>query len=191
MTATSVHPHRQPGALRPDVEHSDKIMPACNLEADALALRKAWGLYFLLALLPPLAMIGAIFYLLFTSASLMGPQVVEANSTLGWAWFLGGMIFIGLSLPASFFARRKLWAAYYEGGVVDAGNYVKGNLVVWAPLVVAGVLGFVGFALTFYVASLFTSVLAFVIFLALTPNGHAMTRPVGDEEDSGVYEEPK
>lgn len=167
-------------------------MPGTDLEEDALALRKAWGYYLLLGVIPPLAMILMIFYLIFTSGTLaLGPRVMVGNLTAGWIWFIGGMLWIGVTVPVSFYLRRRYWDEYYRGGVVSPSNYIKGNMAIWLPLVVAGVAGFIGFGATRYVANLFTSLLAFMIFLTMFPNGHAMTRPIGDHDDPGVYEEPR
>lgn len=187
--ALQVAPAR-PGALRPDVEHSDKIVVAPLLDESALALRKAWGLYLVMALLPPLTMILSIFYLLATPQPWFRPIVSTAGNTAGWVCFVAGMVWIGLSVPVAFLVRGRYWRAYDEGKLVGPGNYIKGNLAVWLPLVIAGIAGFVGFAMTRYVANLLTSVTAFVIFLAMHPSGHVMTRPVGDQDDPGVYEEP-
>lgn len=181
-----------PGALRPDVEHSDRpTLKTRYVEADALALRQAWGIYLVCGVIPPLVMIAMIFFLLLTGQNVLGPAVRQESTTWGWAWFIGGMIWIGATLPAAFYVRRGFWAAYYAGGTVRPSNYLKGNLVIWLPLVVGGIVGFVGFALTLFAGSIFTSMMAFVIFLAMYPNGHAMTRAVGDHDDPGVYEEPK
>lgn len=180
------------GATRPDVEHFERpLLKTRYVEADALALRQAWGIYLLCAVLPPLVMIGTIFYIIFAGDGLFGPSVAEERTNAGWAWFIGGMIWIGLSLPLAFYIRRGFWARFYAGGVVGPRNYLKGNLVIWAPLVIGGIIGFIGFAATLFAASIFTSVMAFIIFLAMFPNGHAMTRAVGDHDDPGVYEEPR
>lgn len=195
MTATPTDfanvPPVRPGALRPDVEHSDKpgVTPRYGqLDESALALRKAWGIYLLLGALPPLVMILSIFYLIFNSHDWFDAR--ESFPRSGWLFFLAGMTWIALSVPASFYIRGRYWAEYYRGGLVEPGDYLKGNLAIWVPLVIAGVAGFAGLALTSYVANLFTSITAFMVFLTMFPNGHAMTRPVGDHDDSGVYEEP-
>lgn len=161
------------------------------LEADALALRQAWGIYLVLGLIPPLVMIGMIFFLIFTGQSFFGPRMSGESTDAGWIWFIAGMVWISLALPLAFYLRRNFWASYYAGGTVRPSNYLKGNMAVWTPLVIAGVLGFIGFAATLFAGSIFTSLLAFVVFLSMYPNGHAMTRQVGDHDDPGVYEEPK
>ena len=180
----------RPGALHPDVEHSERIVRVSHLDESALALRKAWAIYLTLALVPPMAMIMSIFWLLLAPRGWYQPLIsTEANMT-GWVSFLAGMIWISVTVPVGFAMRSRYWGAYYEGGLVEPVEYHKGNLAVWIPLVIAGIGGFIGFAATYYVANLFTSMTAFVIFLALHPTGHAMTRPVGDHDDPGVYEEP-
>ena len=118
------------------------------------------------------------------------PLISTEANVGGWVSFLAGMIWLSLTVPVGFVLRSRYWSAYYEGGLVKPADYHAGNLAVWGPLVIAGIGGFIGFAATHYVANLFTSVAAFVIFLALHPTGHAMTRPVGDHDDPGVYEEP-
>jgi hypothetical protein len=162
-----------------------------ELDDKALALRKAWGLYLILGHLPPLVMILTIFYLIFTPLNWYDTPVAPIQNTAGWVSFVLGMTWIAVTVPISFYMRRRYWDAFYQGSLVEPGDYLKGNLSIWIPLVLAGIGGFIAFAATRYVANLFTSVSAFVIFLTMFPNGHAMTRPVGDHDDSGVYEEPR
>ncbi len=196
MSESAAHPSTgaRPGALRPDVEHHDKppvLLSYRQLDDRAMALRKAWAIYLAMAVLPPLFMIFSIFYLIFTPLNWYDRQIIPLENTAGWYSFLLGMIWISVTVPLSFYMRRHYWSAYYHGELVEPGNYLKGNLSIWIPLVIAGILGFVAFALTRYVANLFTSVTAFVIFLTMFPNGHAMTRPIGDHDDPGVYELPR
>jgi hypothetical protein len=180
----------RPGALHPDVEHSERVVGGGHLNESALALRKAWAIYLILALLPPLAMIMTIFWLLLEPHAWYQPLISKQSNVVGWISFLAGMVWLGLSVPVGFILRGRFWSDYYEGKLVSAPDYLKGNLAVWIPLVIAGVTGFAGLAGTHYVANLLTSLTAFVVFLALHPTGHAMTRPVGDHDDPGVYEEP-
>lgn len=182
--------HTRPGALHPDVEHSDRIVVAPLLDESALALRKAWGIYLVMAVIPPLFMILSIFFLLATPQPWYRPIISTEGNTAGWLGFVAGMVWISISVPAGFYIRGKYWRAYYQGELVSPRDYIRGNLAIWFPLVIAGVAGFVGFAATRYVSNVFTSMTAFVIFLAMHPTGHAMTRPVGDHDDPGVYEEP-
>ena len=191
-TAAAHMTHLRPGAIRPDVEHDDNpaMLSYSQLDAPAMALRKAWGAYLLLGVLPPLFMILSIFYLIFSPLSWYDQRILPIQNSGGWWSFVAGMVWISLSVPVAFYIRRHYWDAYYKGGLVEPGNYIKGNLAIWIPLVIAGIAGFVAFALTRYVANLFTSLTAFMVFLTMFPNGHAMTRPVGDHDDSGVYEEP-
>ena len=181
-----------PGAQNPDVSREVKPRIAIPLDEAGLALRGAWASYLVLALIPPAAMIGAIFFLLFTGndRTLNGP--VDASfDAFGMGWLVAGMIYIGIALPTAYYVRRLFWIDFYKGGVVKPRNYLKGWLAVWLPLVFGGVLGFVGLALTAEFATVFISMLSFVVFLSTTPNGHALTRPVGDVDDPGTYEEPK
>lgn len=180
----------RPGALRPDVEHSERVINSPEWDDTALALRKAWGLYLFLAILPPLMMILSIFYLIFNPADWFDPRVGTAQNLAGWWSFLGGMIWISISVPVGFLIRGRYWSAYDRGELVQPRDFHMGNLAVWVPLVLAGMVGFIAFAATEYVANLFTSVTAFIIFLAMHPTGHVMTRPIGDHDDPGVYEEP-
>ena len=183
----------QPGAERPDVDHDERsnLLPHIGVDAVAFELRKAWATYFALALLPPGAMITAIFFLIFRGGDAVLNNDGLMDGFWGMTWLIVGMIWIGAALPAGFFARRVLWHRFYEGGVVEPRRFLPGCLVVWAPLVLAGVMGFVGFALTREAGVLLVSMLAFIVFLAMFPNGHSMTRPVGAVDDPGVYEEPK
>ncbi len=185
----------QPGADRPDVERpaaSDRL-PLIAISRVSLELRKAWATYLLLALIPPSAMIASIFALLFIGDGRDNSGVATASLTDGgMPWLLVGLTFIGLAVPLAFWYRRTCWASYYvQGQVVEPENYLKGWLAVWIPLVLGGVFGFVALAITGEFSVVFISMLAFVVFLSMTPNGHAMTRPVGHEDDPAVYEEPK
>ena len=183
----------KPGANLPDVDHSDRPMNTIYIKESALALRQAWGIYFVFAAVPPLVMIATIFFLILwgPGSGVFGPRVIAESPGWGWTWLLVGMFWLSITVPLTFWVRRGFWREYYSGGTVRAADYLKGNVAIWMPLVIAGVMGFVGFAATRYVASLFTSVMAFIIFLTLFPNGHAMTRAVGDHDDPGVYEEPR
>ncbi|MEM1010592.1 MAG: hypothetical protein AAGI46_00055 [Planctomycetota bacterium] len=165
-------------------------MPTVPLDEAGLALRYAWLTYIAVALIPPAAMIGSIFVLLFTGNGAT-KEVDHVGHFWGVVWLVGGMTFIGVTLPGSFYIRRQLWNEYYAGDVVTPGNYLKGWVIIWLPLVSAGVLGFIGLALTRDFATVFISMLAFIVFLSMAPNGHAMTRPVGDHDDPATYEEPK
>ena len=180
-----------PGAQNPDVSRDQRTrLPTIPLDEAGVALRTAWASYLGLALVPPAAMIGSIFFLLFTGndRTLHG---AEYRDFAGMAWLVAGMIYIGVALPLAFYVRRLKWTAFYEGGVVAPKDYLAGWMAVWVPLVIGGVLGFVGLALSGEFANVFTSMLSFVVFLSMTPNGHALTRPVGDVDDPGTYEEPK
>ena len=180
-----------PGADRPDVSRSASPRIAIPLDEAGLALRGAWASYLVLALVPPAAMIGSIFFLLFTGNDRTFTDDPQGFDFFGMAWLVAGMIYIGIALPVSYYVRRLCWIDFYKGGVVDPKDYLKGWLAVWIPLVIGGVLGFVGLALTAEFATVFISMLSFVVFLSTTPNGHALTRPVGDVDDPGTYEEPK
>ncbi len=181
-----------PDAANPDVSRPNKRPIVIPLDEAGLALRMAWVTYIGLALIPPAAMIASIFFLIFTGNDRVIQNTAGAGSTWpGIIFLIGGLTFVGVALPLAFYARRKLWINYYEGGVVPPGNYLRGWMAVWIPLVIGGVLGFIGLALTREVGNLFTSLLAFMVFLSMTPNGHALVRPVGDQDDPGTYEEPK
>lgn len=189
--ATQTDVSLQPGAEHPDVEHAPRRPIYLPLGAIGLAIRKAWLTYILLGLVPPAVMIGTIFWLIFTGNDRILQNYAGLEGSWGMVWLVGGMAWIGVTVPLAFFIRRGLWKGYYEGGVVRPENYLKGWFVIWLPLVIGGVIGFVGLALTREVASLFTSMLSFIVFLSMYPNGHALTRPIGDHDDPAVYEEPK
>ena len=193
MTTAQAEPALQPGAERPDVDHvhAEGRRGLIPIDDAGLALRKAWAVYLLLGLLPPAGMIAAIFFMLFRGTDAlerMAPQIV---GSWGVPLTIAGQCWIGATLPIAFFVRARFWSDFRDGGVVAPKEYLKGWLAVWTPLVIGGVFGFVAFAITREPANLLTCALAFVIFMSMLPNGHAMTRPVGHEDDSAVYEEPK
>jgi hypothetical protein len=189
VTTAEVKPTLQPGAERPDVERTEKRLPHLAIGEAALALRKAWAVYLLMAGMPPAAMIGAIFFLIFFGDAVGTGGGLRAS--IGLWWLVAGMIFIGVTVPLGFYLRDKAWSEFRHGGVVRPDRYLRGWMPIWGPLVIAGVMGFVGLAVTGEVATVFVSLLALVVFLSMSPNGHGLTRPVGDHDDPGVYEEPK
>ena len=187
-TVTTPTETTQPAAERPDAMHDGTTARRVNflpIDELGLASRKAWLTYIGLALVPPGAMIFSIFYLLF-----QGGATVRSFGGIGW--LMVGMFWLGIAVPGSFFVRRRIWNRWYTGeGVVRPDEYMKGNLVVWGPMVVGGVMGFIGTALTAGPASLFTSITALILFLTQAPDASALTKPVGDHDDPAVYQEPK
>ena len=177
----------QPDATRPDAMHEETSgNPSIYLPVSeiGMAMRKTWLIFIGLALVPPAAMIASIFFLIWDGGNMM-------RSFGGVGWLVVGMVWISVTVPLAFYIRRQLWIDWFKGdGVVSPENYVKGNVIVWAPMVIGGVMGFVGMALTAGPASLFTSITALVLFISQAPDGSALTKPVGDHDDPAVFEHP-
>ena len=178
----------QNNAALPDVMHdpkNDQRVRFLPIDEIGLAIRKNWLLYLAFALVPPATMILCIFFLIWNGAAM-------EQSFGGVGWLVVGMTWISIAVPLAFFIRRKLWIDWYRGdGVVSPENYFKGNLIVWTPMVIGGMMGFIGTAMTAGPASLFTSITALVLFLSQNPDASALTKPVGDHDDPAVYQEPK
>lgn len=149
------------------------------------AMQVAWGCWLFMLVLPFLFFI----YVLWT---LMGQDTNRAVPHASTAWFLGSMLYLIVAVPLSFFARSRLFKAYWTGEPVAPKNYLAGMLIMWVSLEVGGLLALSGCLVDrSLVPNLVPALVAFVFFATLWPSGRAMFKRDGDKEDPQLYEEPR
>ncbi|MGF1632371.1 MAG: hypothetical protein ACFCVE_00850 [Phycisphaerae bacterium] len=149
-------------------------------------MRSAWILWLAMLLAPMLLLLVVVF--------ILGQRTLQAGDVqqAAYTWFTVLSIITALIIPLSFFLRRLLFKKYFQGRPVSPKNYLAGMAIVWTPLVAIGVASMIACLLVeTLIPTIVPAVVAFVLFLALWPNGHAMTRPVGNSEDPSTYEEPR
>ena len=151
----------------------------------ALAIRIAW-LTFIFLLFLPLILLAIVFALY--SHPGMSPRLGH-GATL---WFVLGMAYLALAVPAALFYRRHVCGAYARGGVVAPRQYLVGMLTVWLTLEIGVVVPIVGC----YVTGSFQPVLvpaavALVFLDTLWPGGRMMIGRLGGREDPEIYQPPR
>jgi hypothetical protein len=149
-------------------------------------LRIAWWTWCGFLVLPFFGFIATVWHLMDSEAG------VGADSGASEGWFLVSMIFLALAVPTAFFWRSHIFKGYWQGQVVSPRCYLKGMCTIWIALELGGLCSLLGCWMTGQVLpNLLPALVAFMLFTPLWPNGHAMTRPLQDEHDSGDYEEPR
>lgn len=150
----------------------------------AAAIRLAWAFWFGLLLIPFSLVLGMLFY--------VGQSDTLSIARPNPAWFLAAMAYIAVVIPASFFLREHVFAAYWTGKTVSPSRYLFGMVCVWLALETAGVFSVIGCIETkTLMPNLIPSMVLLVYFFTQFPVGRAMIRSTGDQEDSAVYEEPR
>lgn len=159
-------------------------------DADS-ALSTAWRVWFAY-LLVPFALFMAVVWKL-ASVNLANTQSAQQASTHGsQIWFIATLVYMALVIPGTFFWRSRLFAGYWRGHHVHPREYLIGMISVWTAIEVGGLLALLGcFVTGSLLPNLLPAMLAFMLFTPLWPNGHAMTRPLSNEQDPGEYEEPR
>ena len=167
-------------AVNPPARSSRNPAPSA-----ALVLRRAWVIWF--------ALLGSPFILfLVTVWQLMDRETSIARPALARAWFFGSMAYLALAVPAAFFWRSRIFKAYWSGQVVAPRDYLKGMLTIWLALETAGLIGLSGCLVSGSILPcLLPALVAFMVFIPFWPSGRAMSRPVGNEDDAELYEEPR
>lgn len=169
-------------AVSPSVLLETREKTALNAQH---TLMIAWIAYLVMLIIPFLVFLAVVFRLNYGSVESASEDVVRR-------WFICSMIFCGLSVPAAFFAQAKAFKGYWQGQCVQPRNYLKGMLVIWGSLEMSGLIALLGCWMTGTVIPIMLPALvAFVLFVMLWPNGHAMTRPLVSEHDGADYEEPR
>ncbi len=123
---------------------------------------------------------------------LMDREIADVNESIGLRWFVASMVYMMIGPPMAFFIRSRFFRGYWSGRIISPKNYLLGQITVWASLEFGGMLGLAGcIASGKLLPNLIPALLAFMFFLPLSPNGHAMTRPLTNEHDPGDYEDPR
>lgn len=154
------------------------------LSAD-LAMRIAWRTWFALLSVP-----FALFVI--TVWRMMLGGVSPAESPLARTWFIVTMIYLAIAVPSAMFRRSHLFKGYWSGRAVQPREYLLGMITIWLALFIGGLMAVMGCLVTrTLVPNVLPALLAFMLFAALWPNGHAMLRAPTDEQDPASYEEPR
>ena len=148
------------------------------------ALRIAWFWWITLLFLP-------FFVFLYVIVDVMIGSGVE-NPAAAEAWFIASLVWTGLGVPTAFLLRSVVFKAYWTGGVVEPRQYLRGMILVWATIELAGIISLVGCAVTHTVMpNILPAMVAFMLFAPLWPSGRAMIDPVGASEDAHVFRHPR
>ncbi len=160
-------------------EHPDR--PQLTVER---ALLYAWRTWITLLAIPFLLVLGLVWHMGFGQVGTAGGNVT--------GWFFGAMIFIAVVIPASFFAREKIFSSYWTGQVVSPRKYLAGMVTVWIALDLAGIFCVLGSIMTeSLMPNLIPSVILLLYFFTQWPMGRAMVHSAGHEEDAQLYKEPR
>ncbi len=158
--------------------------PATPLSADA-ATRIAWRIWFVLLTAPFIVFLGVVW-------RLMDNDTAPADPRSAQRWLIAVVIYMALGVPGALFWRHHIFRGYLSGRVVSPRRYLLGMIVVWGSLEIGGLLALLGCLVTnSLLPNLLPALLAFVLFTPLWPNGHAMIRPLTNEQDPADYEEPR
>jgi hypothetical protein len=148
------------------------------------ALKRAWQAYFVLLAVPFTLVIALIWRLTEHPAA--------AADVPNSAWFLAAMAYMGIIIPASFFARERIFRAYWLGKPVEPAKYLVGMVCVWLALDSSALLSIVGSIATgALMPNLIPCVILLLYFFTQWPLGRAMIHSTGDEPDPQRYLEPR
>jgi hypothetical protein len=114
------------------------------------------------------------------------------SGRLGQVWFIIAMLYLIFVVPASLFWRGHIFRAYWHGQTVAPRDYLWGMIGVWLALEIGGLFSLIGCMITGgLMPCILPALIAFMFYVTLWPNGHAMSRPVGGTDDHAIYEEPR
>ncbi len=148
------------------------------------ALRWAWETWLVMAVIPAVVFIAAIWRVMENGAA--------GRSGAALAWWIGSGVFFALAFPAALFARARLFRCYEKGHAIPPGLYLQGMVLVWASLAAAGLVGAIGCLVTrTLLPNVGIAALPLFVFFAMWPNGNAMVHPTGRTDDPGTYEEAR
>lgn len=145
-----------------------------------------WAIWIAYLVTPLFVFIGTVLFLMTNEAG-------AVNKSLGQAWFIGVMIWIAVAIPLAFYARSKLYFyPYWAGKTVSPRQYLRGMLLVWTVIELAGILSLIGCLLTGeLIPNLIPALLGFVVFITQWPNATAMTEVTGNQDDPSVFQHPR
>ena len=163
--------------------HAD--LPAPKQLNPETALQYAWGAW--------LTMLACPFVLFLLVAWWSMDAASARDHWLSDRWFIASVAYMVLVVPGSLFVRSRCFAAYWKGEHVVPRDYLKGMFTVWGALELGGLLSLVGcLASGSLLPGLLPALAAFMMFVALWPNGRAMiSGGRGASEDPERYEEPR
>lgn len=144
-----------------------------------------WAIWIAYLVTPFFVLIGSILFLMV--------QDRVAHTTLGQTWFIAMMVWIAVGIPLAFYIRSKLFFyPYWAGKTVSPRQYLRGMLLVWTVIELAGILSLVGCIVSGeLIPNLIPALLAFVVFITQWPNASAMTETTGNKDDSSVFQHPR
>jgi hypothetical protein len=148
------------------------------------ALRRAWHAYVLLLAVPFTLVLALIWRLT------QNPAPVTHTPTS--AWFLAAMAYMAVVIPASFFARERIFHCYWLGQPVAPAKYFVGMACVWLALDSSAMLSIAGCIITrALMPNLIPCVILLLYFFTQWPLGRAMICSTGHEPDPQKYREPR
>jgi hypothetical protein len=187
-TITGDEPMSQPAAQNVSGSSQGGSMPGASSEGltPQLAIRLAWAVWLLFLVTPFFLFLFSVWTL---SNARAHPSASQAEID---HWFLGAMVYLLICVPFSFFARGRVFKAYWSGQPVSPRNYLSGMFTIWLALELGGFLSLAGCLVTgALLPNLLPALLAFMFFTTFWPSGRAMMRHSGHHEDPEVYEEPR
>src|ERR1041385_8469733 len=147
-----------------------------HLSAD-LALQIASWTWCVLLAIPFVGFIIVVWHL-------MDREATDVSAQGGQRWFIASMVYMMIGPPVAFFIRSRFFHGYWSGQIIAPRNYLIGMIVVWLAIEFGGLIGLAGCVVSGkLLPNLIPALLAFMFFLPLSPNGHAMTRALVNEHD--------
>lgn len=149
------------------------------------AMRRAWIAWLVMLVAPFILFIVAVWYAAWMASG-------ERTDDVGRVWFIIGMLYMVVIVPVALFWRSHVFKAYWQGRPVAPRDYLEGMLSVWIALEIGGLFSLLGCIVGGnLLPNLLPALVAFMFYVLMWPNGHAMSRTVGDSDDHAVYEEPR
>ena len=144
-----------------------------------------WAIWITYLITPFLAFFGTVLFLMINESVI--------HKGVGEVWFITMMIWVAGGIPLAFFVRSKLYFQnYWKGHTVSPRQYLKGMLLVWTVIELAGLLSIVGCIVTGeLVPNLIPALFGFVVFITQWPNASAMTKTTGNKADSSLFQYPR
>jgi hypothetical protein len=150
------------------------------------AMRRAWIAWLIMLVVPFLLFVVAVWYATWIR------EGGSSHTTLNQVWFIIAMIYLIVVVPASLFWRSHIFKAYWQGNTVSPRNYLHGMISVWVALEIGGLFSHVGCIVGgSLVPCLLPALIAFMFYILMWPNGHAMSHTTGGTDDPALYEEPR